>query len=306
MRSRITLRLAAAVSLSAMMASAMAEDPIRVGAPHAMTGPYASDGETYFRGVEMAVEELNENGGLLGRPVEIETFDTQDFAPERMMQAADELVANEGVHASHAGWAGWGQDVVAFGRYDAPFFMYDASRLAVDEIRKRPEQHNNVFQLLDVEQPMAVETFNQMVSLPYDYPEKTVAIVTSDDSWGLEIAAGLKKRAEELGWEVVVDETVPYGTREWRPILSRIRDAEPGWIHFEMVSTPDMATFLDQFLNEPTQSLINFGYGGSVPDLAAELGEEGEGAMGFTVGMPTPVGPNEATNAWIDQGELRG
>lgn len=301
MRSPITPRLAAAFGLSVMMSSAIAADPIRVGAPHAMTGPYASDGETYFRGVEMAVEELNDNGGLLGRPVEIETFDTQDFAPERMMEAADELVANRGVHASHAGWAGWGQDVVAFGRYEAPFFMYDASRLAVEEIRKRPEQHDNVFQLLDVEQPMAVETFNQMVSLPYDYPEKTLAIVTSDDSWGLEIAAGLKKRAEELGWEVVVDETVPYGTREWRPILSRIREEEPGWIHFEMVSTPDMATFLNQFLNEPTQSLINFGYGGSVPDLAAELGEAGEGAMGFAVGMPTPVGPNEETNAWIER-----
>lgn len=301
MKSANRIRLLAAITLSVMATTAMADDPIKVGVPHAMTGPYAADGEGYLHGVEMAVTELNEQGGLLGRPLEIVTFDTQDFAPERMMEAADQLVANEGVHASHAGWAGWGQDVIAFGRYDAPFFMYDASESSIAEIRKNREQHGNVFQLNDVERPMAVEVFDHMTSLPYDYDNETVAIITSDDAWGMEIGAGIRERAEELGWEVVVHETVPYGTREWRPILSRIRDAEPGWIHMEIVYTPDMATFFRQFMSQPTRSLINFGYGGALPDFAPEMAEIGNGVMGFTVGMPMPVGPNDESNAWIER-----
>jgi ABC-type branched-subunit amino acid transport system substrate-binding protein len=273
MKSGNNIRLLAAVGLSVMMSSAMADEPIKIGVPHAMTGAYAGDGESYFRGVEMAVTEINEAGGLLGRPVEMVTFDTQDFAPERMMEAADQLVANEGVVASHAGWAGWGQDVIAFGRYDAPFFMYNASELAIEEIRKNRQQHSNVFQLNDVERPMAEQVVDQMLALPWDYENETVAIVTSDDSWGMEIGAGIRERAEELGWEVVIDETVPYGTREWRPILSRIRNEEPGWIHVEIVYTPDIVTFQRQFSSRPTRSLINYGYaGGSLPDFASEMG----------------------------------
>ena len=84
-----------------------AAEPIKVGAPLCLSGPYAGDGLGYFRGIEMAIDELNKGGGLFGRPLEIVKFDTQDFAPERVMQAADQLVGREKVVAIHAGWAGW-------------------------------------------------------------------------------------------------------------------------------------------------------------------------------------------------------
>jgi branched-chain amino acid transport system substrate-binding protein len=51
-----------------------AAEPIKVGAPLCLTGPYAGDGLGYFRGIEMAVDELNKGGGLLGRPLEIKKF----------------------------------------------------------------------------------------------------------------------------------------------------------------------------------------------------------------------------------------
>jgi ABC-type branched-subunit amino acid transport system substrate-binding protein len=93
-----------------------AEEPIKVGAPLCLTGPYAGDGLGYFRGIEMAVDDLNKSGGLLGRPLEIVKFDTQDFSPERVMQASDQLVGTDKVVALHCGWAGWGQDVKAYGK----------------------------------------------------------------------------------------------------------------------------------------------------------------------------------------------
>ena len=40
-------------------------EPIKVGAPLCLTGPYAGDGLGYFRGIEMAIDELNKGGGLL-------------------------------------------------------------------------------------------------------------------------------------------------------------------------------------------------------------------------------------------------
>ena len=40
---------------------------IKVGAPLPLTGPYASDGEQMLKALQMAVDEQNAKGGLLGR-----------------------------------------------------------------------------------------------------------------------------------------------------------------------------------------------------------------------------------------------
>ena len=50
-------------------------EPIKVGTPLCLTGPYAADGVGYYRGVEMAVNDINAAGGLLGKPLEIVKFD---------------------------------------------------------------------------------------------------------------------------------------------------------------------------------------------------------------------------------------
>jgi len=278
-----------------------AAEAIKVGVALPMTGPYAGDGVGYDRGITMAVDEVNAAGGLLGRPLEMVRFDTQDFAPELVMRAADQLVGNDKVDVVHGGWAGWGQDVVAYGKYDVPFFMWDASILAIEEIRKDPVQHSNVFQLNDIEKPQAIDIFDNMLSLPYEYPNKTVAVITADDSWGTEMGSGIKERAAENGWEVVVDEVVPYGTREWGPILTKIRATSPGWIHLEIVSSPDLITFFNQFNESPTNTLISMGYGLSLPDFASNIGEQGDGLIGMTAGMPMPVGPTPEANAWIER-----
>ena len=55
---------------------ASGKDPIKVGVPLPMTGPYASDGVGYYRGIKFAVDEINEAGGLLSRSLEIIRFDT--------------------------------------------------------------------------------------------------------------------------------------------------------------------------------------------------------------------------------------
>ena len=106
----------------------MAADTIPVGVPLAMTGAYTGSGDDYFKGIKMAIDELNEAGGLLGKQVEIIRYDSKEFAPEVVMQGADYLCGQKKVASVHAGWAGWGQDVRAYGKYEVPFFADDGSR----------------------------------------------------------------------------------------------------------------------------------------------------------------------------------
>lgn len=71
--------------------SAMAADTIPVGVPIPMTGWAAGSGSDYFKGIKMAIDEINESGGLLGKQLEIIRFDSKGFEPEVVMQAADYL-----------------------------------------------------------------------------------------------------------------------------------------------------------------------------------------------------------------------
>ena len=62
--------------------SAVAEEPILVGVPTALT---ALEGKESLRAVEMAVEEINAKGGVkigdIRRPLKIETVDLRDASP---------------------------------------------------------------------------------------------------------------------------------------------------------------------------------------------------------------------------------
>jgi len=277
-----------------------AADPIKVGAPLCLTGPYAGDGLGYWRGVKMAVDELNDAGGLLGRPLEIVKFDTQDFAPERVMQAADKLVGSDKVDSIHAAWAGWGQDVRAYGKYDVPTFVWDASINSISVFREDPKQYSNWFQLNGPEEPTGFDTLKVMADLLDGKSNKKIAVISTDDSWGLEIAKGIKKAAKEFGWKIALEEVVPYGTREWGPILTKIRAIKPAWIHLEIVSAPDLITFFRQFMKKPTNSLINMGYGMTLPDFISNLGAEGDGIMGETITIPDPPLTSES-GAWVEK-----
>lgn len=275
-----------------------ATESIKIGTPLCLTGPYAGDGVGYFRGIEMAVDEINEAGGLLGRPIEILKFDTQDFSPERVMQAADTLVRNKKVHALHCGWAGWGQDVIAYGRYDVPTFVGNGSIGSVSTYRKDPKKYSNWFQLNGIEKDLGIDEAFIMRKIPHDYPNNKVVVISTDDSWGLEIAAGLVEKAKAGGWEIALKEVVPYGTMEWGPVLTKIKKINPAWIKLEIVSAPDLIAFLDQFKRSPTNSLIHFGYGASLPDFYSNIGQEANGVFGNTITIPEPFPTTEA-EAWV-------
>ena len=69
---RRLLPSAAAASLAmALSAPLLAEEPIKVGLVAALSGQSAKSGEALTRGLTVAIDEINANGGILGRPVPV-------------------------------------------------------------------------------------------------------------------------------------------------------------------------------------------------------------------------------------------
>jgi len=78
-----------------------AEEPsddsaIQIGSLFPITGPSSVFGGGHQRAVNLAVEEINDAGGLLGREVEITNRDTED-SPERAAQKFQTMIDQQGI-----------------------------------------------------------------------------------------------------------------------------------------------------------------------------------------------------------------
>ena len=73
------------------------EHPIRLGAIYIMSGTPAIYGQFARQGIELAIDEINEAGGVLDRPLQYKLEDSQIKA-DAAIQAARKLVYSEQVH----------------------------------------------------------------------------------------------------------------------------------------------------------------------------------------------------------------
>ena len=69
------------VMLTICCVSVSAEDSVKIGVVIEVTGTGASQGGYWVKGVETAVEEINAQGGILGKNIVFNVFDTQSKAP---------------------------------------------------------------------------------------------------------------------------------------------------------------------------------------------------------------------------------
>lgn len=95
-----------AATLAGLATTATAQDttPIPIGCVAPLTGFVAADGIEFRNGLEMAAEEINANGGILGRPIELHFEDSESKGDDVVTQAAQRLVDRSEVHAIFAGY----------------------------------------------------------------------------------------------------------------------------------------------------------------------------------------------------------
>ena len=74
-RARSALASTLLLSTLAVSHAALAADPVKIGVPIALSGPASVVAPSTLQAAQLAVDEINAKGGILGRQVAIETAD---------------------------------------------------------------------------------------------------------------------------------------------------------------------------------------------------------------------------------------
>jgi branched-chain amino acid transport system substrate-binding protein len=264
-------------------------EPIPVGQATPLTGFAAPDGIEFQRGLELACEEINAAGGILGRPLEPFFEDTKEMGDAITVQAVQRLIDRRNAHAIINGYNyGSGtaiQEVIA----DAGivYVHYDTVQAHNNLVKSDPDRYFGSFQGDPAEfwYGPGFLTFVKGLedSGKFKRANNKLAIVTGPGVYSTNIANAVKEKAPEFGWEVSLFESVTVPISEWGPTLAKIRQDPPAVICNTHFFAPDLAQFMLQFVPDPTPSLIYRQYGPSLAAFRAIGGAATQGVIYGTV-----------------------
>lgn len=270
-------------------AQAQSSDPIVIGCPAPLTGIVAADGIEFQRGVEMAAEEINALGGILGRPIELVFADTASKGDDVVIQAAQRLIDKDNASALIAGYnleTGTAMHDVAA---DAGVIAMHSNTVAVHDelVKSDPERYWGTIQY-DPPETMYGHGFLQFVKAMeeagnFKRPNDKIAIITGPGTYSINIANAMNDGAAAFGYEVSLFETVKVPVTDWGPTLAKLRSDPPAIIAVTHFYTQDQAQFMNQFMTGPTDSLIYLQYGASLAAFRDIAGDNSVGAIYATV-----------------------
>ncbi|CAB3671351.1 Aliphatic amidase expression-regulating protein [Paraburkholderia phenoliruptrix] len=220
MRPYAKLFLVAAVAALAgagTCASAFAAEPIRIGVAVGLSGANSVVAPAVVQASQLAVDEINASGGILGRQVQLEITDDASGAVGAQ-KAYDTLVFQKNVDA-----------IISMETSAAR-----NAALPIVARGKKPFIYTSFYEGRSCNPWMYVNGWvpEQQVAPVVDYfvkakGAKTFYLVGNDYAFGRGMLQFTRKYIEAHGGKVVGEEYLPTDGTDWTPILSKIRAAHP-------------------------------------------------------------------------------
>jgi branched-chain amino acid transport system substrate-binding protein len=266
-----------------------------------LTGPYASDGEEMKQGLDMAIDEYNAEGGVLGRQLTLVTCDVGALEVDTI-QACGERLLGENPDAVITGYDDSGINTLAFGVGDMPYLHAVTMRAAIEPVMENPEEYGNVFQYDPSDYDYGVNAADMLPKIAeqigFTPANKTVATITPDYAYNVVGAEAFEEFIQQQGYEVALHEVVPFGVQEWGPILSKIEKAEPAFVTFWDLDPADAARFMNQWMRQfgdtGIRSLVYMQYTPNIPEFLELTGGSADGLLWATViGVSSRIGTDK-------------
>jgi len=219
---------------------AWAADPIKVGFSMGMTGANGPNGKQLLIALEIWRDDVNEKGGLLGRPVELVYYDDQT-SPANEPSIYKKLIDVDKVDLL-IGPYGTNQIAAALP------VLQSANRTTIGILglaANGQAHYANYFSMIPYGQDPAREFsrgFFELAKAQNPKP-KTVAIVGVDAEFGKTSTDGARANAKAAGFTIIYDQLYPPPMTDLSPIVRAIKATNPD-IVFAASYPPDTVAFV--------------------------------------------------------------
>ncbi len=242
-------------------------DTVNIGVLYPKTGQYAEYGKMFQQGFDLAVEKVNEDGGVDGKTLGLKYYDTQSDAKQDASIAPKiasdgSIIAVVGDYASPASAAAsptfQQAGLVHYGfNNSAPTFTDTGDHVWTPQIGQ------------DVYQTANADIVAQKA--------KKISVVYIENDWGKQAYEYFKEEAEKQGVEIVYESSYLADSTDLSPILIPARDANPDAV-VDIGYGPDGALVLNT-LRDKLGYTGEF-FGGQETDEFLELaGDNAEGTI---------------------------
>jgi branched-chain amino acid transport system substrate-binding protein len=177
-------------------------DTITIGSLHPLSGAFAADGQQMDNGAKLAVDAINEAGGidcLDGAQLELASADSQG-KPEVGQSEAQRLIQNGAVAIVGTYNSAVSQNVAAVAERSKVPFVMDVS--SADEILQQGYQYSFRLQPSGTKLAERGAEFLSELSQQADDPAQLVAILHEQGPFGTAIMQTFSAKAEDLGMEI--------------------------------------------------------------------------------------------------------
>ena len=207
--------VAAAATFALFAGSAIAQAPIKIGSFLGITGPAASLGDPEAKTMELYVEKINAAGGVLGRKLQLITYDTGSDS-EKARTFAKRLIEQDKVDVILGG-STTGETMPAIPLVEAaqiPFISFAGAVVVVEPVKKW------VFKTPQTDRMACEKIFVEMQSRKLS----KIALISGNGGFDKSMRAQCLGVAKNYGIEVIADETYGSSDTDMTAQLTKIKN----------------------------------------------------------------------------------
>lgn len=216
-------------------------EPIKIGVVEPLTGPVADSGSYVVNGVKIAVDRINANGGVCGRPLEVVIEDGKND-PQESANAAELLITRDKVPVILGAWGSSSSLAVmpVMEKHKVPLLIETSSSGKISDPATPGFQY--AFRISPMSKMEADASESYIVD---KLGLKNVAILSVNNDWGRGAAKVFTEAIEAHGGKVISEYFVEQDATDVLPQLTEIKSSGADSILIT-TSAGQIATMLKQ------------------------------------------------------------